>query len=301
MRVSIQGNDSTPLCQIGAIRRAFAALGHEHHFDPIDPDVAFVFEGNASYTYAELARAGVKKTIFNVLDIPHHLPNVSEIIAQYRAALPLASRVTAISETVAKDVETHCGVKASVIYYPMKEVKHTEVKVHEGLRALLVGRVNDPNKRASFAIQSLVRAGFKESEIGIVGPENPRYGRYFGLVTDAQLSELYNSVDYVMSLSRVEGIGLPPCEAACCGAIPIVAPDLTTFNEFWVNSPLGLHYQMLNSVDAVAGLIKSIDNERGWKEQLKQDFLVYGNTHLRPKFEAIEVAKRIIGVYQTIV
>jgi glycosyltransferase involved in cell wall biosynthesis len=200
---------------------------------------------------------------------------------------------------VADELKVKCGVDAQVIYYPAKKVSHTGVKKYP-FRVMMVGRLGDANKRAGTAVQALIRAGFEESEVAIVGPEYLGYGTRMGTVTDETLSDLYNSIDYVFMLSRNEGIGLPAIEAALAGAIPIVAPDLTTFNEFWAQSPLGLHYQRFTSAHDIAQLILSIEADPTWKSQLKLDILAYAETHFRPKFDRTEVAKRIISVYQSI-
>lgn len=299
MRAHIAGSTGTILCQTNAVRAGFTALGHEHVDDPFHPDSAFTFVGNASYD-DYMSHIGRKKTIFNVLDCPTWVSEWPSVRAKWATQLAAADRVTCISETVHADIQRYFGINAQTIYYPMKPVRHTGERKYPQFRVALVGRLCDPAKRAGFAVQALVRAGFKSEEVAIVGPEYLGWGTRIGITDDATLNDIYNSVDYVVSMSYGEGIGLPPIEAACCGAIPIVAPDLTTFNEFWVNSPLGLHYQMLNSVDSVAALITSIEKDGDWKAQLKRDFLIYANTHFRPKFEATEVARRIIEVYQTI-
>lgn len=298
MRVSIQGGDANLLCQVPALRQGFAALGHEHIADAGHPDVAFAFVGNppfANYLYL----ASLKKTIFNVLDLCPHCVEHERIVKDLKEVLPQASRVTCISDTVRLEL-ADIGVKAETIYYPMKPVRYTGERKYPQFRVAMVGRLNDSNKRAGAAVSALVRAGFEESEVAIVGPEYIGYGTRMGEVSDEVLNDIYNSVDYVIMLSRNEGIGLPAIEGAICGAIPIVAPDLSTFGEFWVGSPLGLHYQTITSIDTVAKLIRSIEDQPAWRDDLKRDFRAYGETYFRPKFDAVEVAKRIISVYQSI-
>lgn len=300
MKASLLGSDGTLLCQMGALRDGFTRLGHQHVPDPLDPDVSFVFVGNGPYEpYLDLS--GRKKLILSVLDCPTHCVQWPDFATKWPTQLGAADKVTSISKATQRDLRDLCGVDSEVIYYPMKPVRYSlDVKRVQGLRALLVGRVNDPNKRVSLAISSLIRAGFDESEVGVVGPENPRYGQYFGLVSDDMLNTLYNSVDYVMMLSQKEGLGLPAIEAACCGAIPLVAPDLSTFAEFWAESPLGLHYQKLNSVNDVAELIRSIEADPKWRAEVKQDLVGYAELAFRPKFDPVAVASRLISIYQTL-
>lgn len=299
MKISILGGDANILCQVPALRAGFAELGHQHVANPSDPDVGFVFVGNPPY-HDYLTVAKEKKTIFNVLDFARHCPEHSDIVARLREQLPVAGRVTAISKTVANQVQDFCNLPAEVIYYPMKPVSSTGEKKYPQFKAMLCGRLLDPNKRAHAAVVSLIRAGFQENEVAIVGPEPINWGVYMGPVSDTTLNDLYNSVDYVLMLSKEEGIGLPAIEAACAGAIPIVLPDLSTFEEFWLHSPLGLNYQMLNSPGRVADLIITLNNNVDWKNQVRQDMLAYAELAFRPKFTAKNVASKIFETYLSI-
>lgn len=300
MLVSIQGS-VCQWCQIPALREGFAALGHEHTDDWQHPDVAFVFVGNGPYDqYLEAARTRSKKLIFNVLDIATQNPNAQQYIDEYKAALPLAARVTSISAFTQWQLRYHCGVESEVIYYPMKPVFATNVKKYPEIKVLICGRVNDSNKRVASAVSALIRAGYDETEVAIVGPENPRWGRYYGVVSDEVLNDLYNSVDYVMMLSRVEGIGLVAPEGACCGAIPIVAPDLSTFNEFWAGSPMGLYYSTFTSLDNIATFMRDLNARPEDKATMKAAMLHYADLLIRPKLDRVAVARRILAVAETI-
>lgn len=296
MKCSILGSDSTLLCQVNSLREGFTELGHEHVANPLDPDTAFIFIGNAPFEqYLHLR--GQKKLIFNVLDLCPHCENHDQIVERLKEQLPCADKVTTISETVARELRDKCGIRAEVIYYPSKKISNTGIRKYSGIKALCVGRVNDRNKRLGIAVQSLIRAGFDEHEVGIVGPENPFYGRYFGMVSDEVLNDIYNSTEYVMMMSLNEGIGLTAAEGAMAGAIPIVLPTLSTFDEFWAESPLGLHYQKLNSLNDVASLIRSLEDNPAWKSEVKQDLLQYAAQKFRPKFEAKAVAQRIFDIH----
>lgn len=299
MKCSILGADQNILCQISELRKGFEELGHTHTDDIYNIDNSFVFVGNPPYDkYLDLRHE--KKVIFNVLDTCPHCLEHNEIIKRLTEQPPRANKVTTISKTVAAELREKCSIDAEVIYYPMKPVFHTGVKKYPQFKVLCVGRICDPNKRFVLAARALIAAGYNEDEIAIVGPENPRYGTYLGEVSDEVLNDLYNSVDYVMMTSRNEGIGLPAIEGTVCGAIPIVLSDLSTFDEFWVQSPLGLHYQQLNSINDIAKLIRNINDNKDWKEEIKQDLLGYSELFFRPKFNRKEVAKKIIGVYHTI-
>ena len=77
-------------------------------------------------------------------------------------------------------------------------------------------------------------------------------------------------------------------------------PDLSTFDEFWQQSPLGLNYQLFNSTQSVSNFILSVEKNQDWKRQIKEDLLGYGELYFRPKFNRVEVACKIISVYQSI-
>lgn len=301
MRASILGADKNILCQVNAIREGFALLGHEHIADMRHVDSAFTFVGNPPFDdYIDLAESKSKKIIFNVLDIPWHVPEIDSIIDNLKKKLPLANKVTAISKAVQADIKSSCGIDSEVIYYPMKPVKFTNVKKYPQFKVAMIGRLLDPNKYAMTAISALINAGFNENEVAIVGPEYVGWGTRLGLISDEHLNDIYNSVDYVVMLDKYAGIGLPAIEAACCGAIPIIAPHLATFDELWLQSPLSINYQKLNNAKNIAQLIISIENDKKWKEEIKQDLLGYSELFFRPKFDAKNVAKRIIDVYHTI-
>lgn len=299
MLASILGADGNQLCQIPALREGFAALGHQHTGNFDHPDVSFVFVGNPPFD-SYLGATKTKKTIFNVLDLCPHCVEHEDIVARLKDQLPLATRVSAISQTVADELKAKCGVDAHVIYYPMKPVHYTAGRKYPQFRAMICGRNGDPNKRVATSVQALVRAGFKEDEVAVVGPEYLGWGVRMGVVSDTVLNDLHNSVDYVMMLSKNEGIGLPAIEGAVCGVIPILACDLSTLGEFWVQSPLGLQYQTLTSAAKVADLLRAIEADPTWKAQLKVGFREYATQTFVPKFDRVRVAERIISLAQSI-
>ena len=301
MKVSILGADGNILCQVNALRDGFAKLGHEHTPDMYDSDTSFVFVGNPPFDkYEQLLRASNKKTILNVLDIPWHVPEVDEFLKNLKHWLPLAHRVTTISKTVQADLKKALDIDSHVIYYPMKPVFHSGIKKHPQFKVAMVGRLLDKNKFGSLAALALINAGFKEEEVAIIGPEYFGWGTRLGEITDSELNDIYNSVDYVIMLDKVAGIGLPAIEAACCGAIPIVAWHLATLDEFWIQSPLGLHYQQIKTTNDITKLILAIEGNQKWKQEIKQDLLGYSKMYFYPKFDAKNVANRILEVYHTI-
>lgn len=298
MKIGLAGSTGTILCQTNAVRAGLESFGHTCvAWD--DPDAAFVFVGNPPFAqYLEAAKS--RRFIFNVLDLAPHCPEHQDIVSALTVQLPAAARATTISESVAAQIAAQCNVSAEVIYYPMKPVVCDRANKYPQFKAAMVGRTSDPNKRCHAAVLSLVKAGYHESEVAIVGPEYPGWGARCGIVSDSALNDIYNSVDYVMMLSKEEGLGLPAAEAACAGAIPIVMPDLSTYNDFWAASPMGLFYQTFTSIDAISRFIIHMDNNPEEKETMKAAMLQYGNIYLRPKFDKVEVARRILNVYHSL-
>ncbi len=302
MLVSILGS-TCQWCQIPALRAGFEALGHTHTDDWQHPDVSFVFVGNPPYSADILsaARANVKKVILNVLDLPVQNPDGMRWINEWRAQLPDAQRVTSISAYTQSQLIDICGIQSDVIYYPMKPVSRMTGARYSQYKALLCGRVGDRNKRYHVALAALFYAGFNRDQIAVVGPEDPRtWETYMGVVNDKDLNIIYNSVDYVFMTSHIEGLGLPGLEGACAGAIPIVLPDLSTYDELWAGSPMGLWYQTFTSPGKIAEFIVYMEANPAEKQIMKDAMYAYAQSHFAPKFSAVEVAKRIIGVYHSI-
>lgn len=292
-----------PWCQRAQLEAGFAALGHQCTTDWSDPNVALVFQGNPAYDpdilYAAWTKS--KKIILNCLDLPiHNGAEGMKWINEWRAQLPLAARVTSISQHTQSQLLEICGIQSDVIYYPMKPVTRSSMAKYPQYKFLLCGRVNDRNKRFHVALGAILGAGFDKSQVAIVGPENPGWGCYLGVVDDQTLNDLYNSIDYVMMPSFNEGIGLVGVEGACAGAIPIVLSDLSTYDELWAGSPMGLFYQTFVDIESIETFLRYMEDSPEDKRIMKDAMYAYAQNHFVPKFSAVEVAKRIIGVYHSI-
>jgi glycosyltransferase involved in cell wall biosynthesis len=287
MKVSILGSEGYTN-QISRVRDAFVLLGHEHTFRHWEDDVKLIFVGDPGHKMDEVIQDKIDdhvraKIIFNVLDCPLHLLergtwNPEKLCRQ----LAYADAVTSISQWTQGIVKELTGFDSSVVYYPMKDVFYTGERKYPQYKAMLVGRLNDPNKRTDLAISTLIQYGYNEDEVAMVGSERPKWGDYLGVVSDEVLNNLYNSVDYVVAFGRIEGINLSAIEGAICGAIPAVLRDLTTWDEFWGYSPLNN--------------LPFPDNLSEHKRAIRE----YAERELRPKFDKLAVAKRIIEVYQTL-
>jgi len=141
-----------------------------------------------------------------------------------------ANVVTVISQKVKKDLSGFYEGKIEVIYNPIKDVEYNSDTKKEN-EFLYVGRANDPVKRIKLAHEALKILN-KENELIICGMEDPKFGRYMGVVKDDKLSELYNKSKIVLLPSKAEGLGLTMIEGMVCGSVPIVCSDNLTAKEF---------------------------------------------------------------------
>ena len=123
---------------------------------------------------------------------------------------------------------------------------------------------------------------------GIVGTEKPSGRKQFNIVpelkkipncefsitngtlTDEQMPDFYNNIDYLLILSNNEGGPVPVLEAFATGK-PVIAPDVGWCWEYPV-----IKY---NTIDELKFLIKTlsthIDNEQVWKQSSKKLFNIF--------------------------
>ena len=202
-------------CQVPRLKQGFSALNCEV---VKGDDFDFVYCNNFDFDSEDsehkdsaLSNDGFK--IFNVLDIPPHIPDYP--IDKLKEQLSQADIVTCISEPVKKQLED-IGVDSHVIWNPIKDVFY-DPQIKREIDCLYVGRHNDPNKRYNL---------LERIEKYVVGPTGGSpSGNYLGLVSDVVLNQLYNAAKIVALPSKFEGLGLPALEAMVCGAVPLVCSD----------------------------------------------------------------------------
>jgi hypothetical protein len=154
--------------------------------------------------------------IFNVLDIPPHIPDFP--LEKLRNQLTKADIITTISEVVKKQLKDILDIESDVILNPIKDVFLFNYEYsHRDIRCLYVGRGLDSNKRP-FLLEEIY------SDIISIGPCGG-IGKYIGLVDDSILNNLYNRSLIVALPSKFEGLGLTALEAMVCGSIPLVCSD----------------------------------------------------------------------------
>ncbi len=267
--------------QLPRIEDGFKSLGHEI----VETGADLIYCNNPPFTEA-IKETG--KKIFNILDIPLHVPEVSSLLIEWQRDLKYADKVTCISKTVQKQIQDYLNIDADVIYNPIKDVKFTGEQV-KAVPFLYVGRANDRNKRFHLVVETLKELKVAESFLLVVGTENPGFGQYLGMVDDNLLTDLYNSALFVLLPSKFEGIGLPGPEALVCKTIPILCNDNPTATEFipadFIVEP--------NPVSIAKHIRLLMDNYGDYRAKITKE-LIDG---LQEKFDKVKVAERIVGIY----
>jgi len=290
--------------QIQRIEDGFRLLGHE--VTDFVSDAQIVYQNNPWFDQVLVDKAAGRlasgaKIIFNVQDIPFHIPSYPT--DRLKQQLQQADAVTAISTTTASDLETLTGISAPVIYQPIMPIVRTGHRKYP-YRVLFIGRVGDPNKRSSIAAHALSILGFTSDQIITVGMEAPFYGgAYWGVANHETLNDIYNSVDFVVCTARFGGIELPVIEAMAAGAVPLVLRDLHTREELLPASLFPEYTAVEPSPQSLTRFIASLVNEDSgqrldaFKERLYQHYL----SNWRYKTSSIGVAGRILKVYDSLV
>ena len=161
-----------------------------------------------------------------------------------------ATRVLAISETTAQDLEERIGVPRSRIdvVYPVVEARSRLARIDADEPTFLVVGAPDPHKQPELAIQAFARfrATTGSGRLRFVGPSDPARERTFleladrlrvasaisfeGRIPDVDLEAAYASASAVLSTSRIEGFGLPAVEAVLRG-VPVIAVETPAARE----------------------------------------------------------------------
>lgn len=218
--------------QVNRIDEGFVALGHELTPHSHEADLVYSNDPAAFDQILIDACSGAAidaKVIFNVQDLPLHIPSFD--YAKLKEQLVRADAVTTISEYVQWQVREYLGLDSHVVYQPMKPVRRDpSAQLAERKRFAHVGRRFDENKNFVIGVHALRMLGYQPSDVFLVGNELG-WGDYCGVLSDENLNRVYNSVDFVLTLGTVEGFSLPTIEAMACGAIPVVHSGMTTRRE----------------------------------------------------------------------
>lgn len=269
--------------QVDRIEKGFVELGHEivneiSHADLVYSNDPGGYKEVLSLKYADKVKG---KIVFNVLDIPeHNLPNFD--LEGLELMLNHAHEVTCISKFVQDQLIRHLGQKSTVIYNPIKPVTYQPELTEKGrlLRFASVGRRFDPNKRFGLGVAALELLGIDYNRLALVGNDYVAWGHYFGVLNDESLNTMYNNVDFVLALGRVEGLNLPVLEAMSAGCIPVVINDMTTRNELLPSKEFPEYDEVLPNPISVSKFISKYlqnnDAMNGMKTRLRNFFINEG-------------------------
>ena len=282
MKISVHG--LSPFSDL--IKDGFKKLGHQISLENLDLIYANDPRGYEKSLILKKQNPNAI-LIFNLLDIPWHLPNIekqTQLLVKH--FLSKADIVTVISFKVKKDLEIFTNIKTHVVYNPRREVFHDDTIKKDG-SFLFVGRANDPVKRIDLVYKSLSKIDDGLKNLKICGEQNPGFGSYLGYVSNNELNKLYNASKYVLLTSKAEGIGLPMIEAMICGSIPILCSDNETAKEF---SPADFICDP--DPQAIVKKINSLDKDYAEKRKKAIDL----GKKYEKMFDKISIAKNILNL-----
>lgn len=284
--------------QIDRIDHGFTLLGHELTKNISDADL--VYSNNGLYDNIVSAKKlnNIRgKVILNVLDLAPHLYDFP--MQKTREQLSIADAVTCISKTVQRDLKIRGGFDSTVIYNPMKPVFSCPSDIV--YKALFVGRVNDPEKRTILGSSALRLLGIQSNQVITTGGEPPNYGGcYLGPTSDIQLNVLYNSSIFLICPTRNAFLGLPILEASAVGCIPIFCKDLDIREEFFPNELFPEYACIDANPESIAAFMKQLVSDPYIYSSFKNRLISNFQTNIADKLDPVQVAKRILELYQTL-
>lgn len=261
IKVKTFGARGNILCQIDRIDIGLLALGCEL----TDNEPNLIYCNDAGY-HKEAIEYKKKypnaKLILNILDLPFHVPEINDILDNLYCSLQNCDAVTTISETVKSQMLSSLpflqNKGISVIYQPTKPINNLNLQSEN--KNLLVGRQGDSNKNCRMAVECCNLLGINTSVVGpedirnIVNPVFRRAIEYHGVVNDEDLNVLYNTHNFGLIVSRIEGLGLSGIEMILSGnCIPIVSNQMQTAKEFYPAGLIVNHnlYDISNKINEV--------------------------------------------------
>jgi len=273
-------------CQLNRITEAFDNLGNVR--SSFEPDFIYSNDpGGFEAAIQQKEQYPRAKLILNFLDFPLHCSEFPDLLNKWREQIEFADKITAISKYTQSQAEMYFERECHLIYNPIKPVSNLNIPFNKKIiDILMVGRLNDPNKRANLAYQAL-RELNQNLNVAIVGSEYPGFGNYYGLVSDNDLNQIYNNSKICLALGKVEGLNLPVIESVITNSCPIVCVDSTTASEFlpinfWANP---------EPKDLAAKIYDILDNPLPYLTIVKPLGVKY-----KEQFSAENVCKRILSL-----
>jgi len=258
--------------------------------NPEDAEFLYVNDPDGYKDFLESADKYPNKVkIVNILDLPDFLPDFPEILERYKKVIDKADIVTSISEFVSGQIKKYYNIDSPVIYQPAKNVKVSEVTLQESnnkLKFLYVGRASSPNKRFDLVID-LMEKYYSEEQLLVVGTENVGYGKYAGVLDDKWLNIFYNSCDFVLLPSDMEGLGLTSIESILAKKPVILNKESGAAQEFLPE------FCADANADSMQEKILDIQNNKSSYDQIIENY----NKKYSKQFSSEQVVNNIIKIY----
>lgn len=289
MRIKTFGWKNLNLDQISRIEQGFISLGHEIIDE--NPDLIYSHDfTQIDQAYEFKQKHPNAKYLQKVLDLPIHLFNTQFFdLNKTKEKVLRSDLILSNSNTIKNNIKKYLELNSFTVYDAIKDVKN--INLVKDINFLYVGRCNDPNKRFYLIKETFKLLNIPQEKITIVGPDNPYFGNYKGIVDDEELNNLYNKSKYILFPSYIEGIGLPPIEGSICNAIPILCSDNETAYEF-----LDQRFICDPNPYAIAG--KLIDIQNNYKFYLNLVNL-YSEKYIT-FFNKNTIAQNIINAFNTL-
>lgn len=292
--------------QIDRIEAGFVELGHEIVARPSEADLVYCNDtGHCDQIVVDRRRGSIRgKVIITLLDIPEHNlepTNTREILAELENTLSAADRVCVISVFVQDQLMRYLKRESSVIYQPIKTVTRKPVeRDRRDVWFASFGRRTDRNKRFSLGVRALQLLGVNYNQLALAGNDYMPWGTPLGVLSDTELDSLYNTVDFVFGLGRIEGMGLPALEGMAAGVIPILCNDLSTRQEFFPSAVFPEYDLVEPTPQSVALFIGRYMQDNDAMQAMKDRLHAHYLANWQVKLSGKGVAQAILDVYASI-
>lgn len=282
MKIKLFGFNGSVVSPLELLKRAFVDLGCEIVDEA--PDCIFDVTGFFENTIEYSKRYPRAVKIFNLLNADINNPNWGDG-RDVRRQLLQADVPTTVSESTRKDIKNRIGVDCEVIYFPMKPV--TQMNFFRTLDFLYVGRLFNKEKRFKIIPEIFKKTKISSEKLIIVGPEDPGFGHYTGLVGDDQLNLIYNCSKYLFCPCEHEG-SMSMLEAVIADCFPLVCHDNEWVKEFGL-TPFACDYDANSFINKIRDIEQNTEKYVKILDELKPKIV--------EKFDVKSVAKRIINLY----
>ncbi len=213
-----------------------------------------------------------------------------------------ATAVVAPSRWMLEELQRYlaCPAQSSVIYNGRTPTLFNP-HVTKEQKAVSVGRLWDAGKQVSLLTQieppMPVFVAGAEQHPESTGGEPARLRRknlhFKGMLTEAQLRQLYSRAGVYVAISRYEPFGLAPLEAAL-SRCALVMNDIPTFREVWGDNAYYFHQ---NDAESLADALERFRTDR----ELRIGYANLAYRHARQHYTAERMVRQYVSLYHSLV